>query len=118
MKSKLLSLILHHSSLGSSRLDRVRRAFDVQQNRLVEDHVLGQLPAVTPDEFDALVLPGGFGAAKNLCTFGVDGPDCKMNEDVAALIRGTLEAKKPLGAMCIAPAAVARPFRAPTSRPR
>ena len=63
---------------------------------------------VTPDEFDALILPGGFGAAKNLCTFGVDGPDCRMNEDVSALIRGTLEAKKPLGAVCIAPATVAK----------
>jgi enhancing lycopene biosynthesis protein 2 len=63
---------------------------------------------VTPDEFDALILPGGFGAAKNLCTFGVDGPECRMNEDVAALIRGTLEAGKPLGAVCIAPATVAK----------
>ena len=66
------------------------------------------ISGVTTDEFDALVLPGGFGAAKNLCTFGVDGPDCAMNEDVAALIRGTLEAGKPLGAMCIAPATVAK----------
>ena len=83
------------------------------RNVMVESARIARAPVrdisgVTPDEFDALVLPGGFGAAKNLCTFGVDGPDCAMNEDVAALIRGTLEAKKPLGAMCIAPAAVAK----------
>ena len=49
------------------------------------------IAGVTPDEFDALILPGGFGAAKNLCTFGVDGPECAMNEAVAALVRGAFE---------------------------
>jgi len=33
-------------------------------------------------ELDGLVIPGGFGAAKNLCTFALDGPDCKIDEDV------------------------------------
>ncbi|MHC4471284.1 MAG: isoprenoid biosynthesis glyoxalase ElbB [Planctomycetota bacterium] len=63
---------------------------------------------VMPDDLDALILPGGFGAAKNLCTFGVDGPRCGMNEDVAMLIRGMVAAGKPVGAVCIAPATVAR----------
>jgi len=63
---------------------------------------------VMPDDIDALILPGGFGAAKNLCTFAIDGPRCRMNEDVATLIRGMLVARKPIGAICIAPAAVAK----------
>jgi enhancing lycopene biosynthesis protein 2 len=65
---------------------------------------------VEPDDMDALILPGGFGAAKNLCTFGVDGPDCRINEPVARLIRGVAAARKPIGAMCSAPATVAKAF--------
>jgi enhancing lycopene biosynthesis protein 2 len=83
------------------------------RNVLVESARIARGPVrnvadVTPNEIDALMLPGGFGAAKNLCTFAVDGPACAMNEDVAALIRGMLEAKKPVGAVCIAPATVAK----------
>lgn len=55
------------------------------------------------DEFDALVLPGGFGAAKNLCTFAVDGPECEINEDVLSVCKAFASAKKPAGYACIAP---------------
>jgi enhancing lycopene biosynthesis protein 2 len=65
---------------------------------------------VTPDDMDAIILPGGFGAAKNLCTFGVSGPNCRINESVAHLLRGMAAARKPIGAMCIAPAVVAKAF--------
>jgi enhancing lycopene biosynthesis protein 2 len=66
---------------------------------------------VSPDDLDALILPGGFGAAKNLCTFAVDGSDCDVNGPLAQLIRGMVAARKPVGAMCIAPAAVAKAFQ-------
>lgn len=60
------------------------------------------------DEFDAIVFPGGFGAAKNLCTFAFDGPDCKVNSDVETAIRTTVSAEKPVGALCISPALIAK----------
>ena len=63
---------------------------------------------VTVDDFDALILPGGFGAAKNLCDFAVNGPDCTVNSEVARLIKGTVAAGKPLAAVCIAPALLAK----------
>ena len=63
---------------------------------------------VKAGDYDALIFPGGFGAAKNLCTFGVDGPDCKVNPEVERLITETNEAGKPLGFMCIAPAVAAK----------
>ncbi|TCK60449.1 isoprenoid biosynthesis glyoxalase ElbB [Seleniivibrio woodruffii] len=63
---------------------------------------------VTADDFDALVFPGGFGAAKNLVTFAFDGADCKILPDVKRLIKETVEAKKPLAAVCIAPVVVAK----------
>jgi enhancing lycopene biosynthesis protein 2 len=63
---------------------------------------------VKAEELDALILPGGFGAAKNLCDFAVNGPDCTVNPEVARLIRAVVAAKKPLAAICIAPAVVAK----------
>ena len=41
---------------------------------------------VKAQELEALVIPGGFGAAKNLCDFAVNGPDCEVDRDVARLI--------------------------------
>jgi enhancing lycopene biosynthesis protein 2 len=61
-----------------------------------------------PDDFDALIFPGGFGVAKNLCTFAVNGPDCKVNPDVEKAVRDTHKAGKPIGALCIAPAMISK----------
>jgi enhancing lycopene biosynthesis protein 2 len=60
------------------------------------------------EDYDALVFPGGFGAAKNLCTFAFDGPDCTVNADVEAAIRSTVVAEKPIGALCISPALITK----------
>jgi len=58
--------------------------------------------------FDAIVFPGGFGAAKNLCTFAFDGVDCQVNPDVEKAIRDTIVAEKPVGALCISPVVVTK----------
>ncbi|MBW7906354.1 MAG: isoprenoid biosynthesis glyoxalase ElbB [Phycisphaerae bacterium] len=63
---------------------------------------------VTPADLDALVMPGGFGAAKNLCGFATQGADCAVNPAVEKLVAGMLAARKPIGAICIAPALLAR----------
>lgn len=63
---------------------------------------------VTAADVDALILPGGFGAAKNLCDFAVKGPDCTVNPEVARLVRDIVAAGKPLAAVCIAPALVSK----------
>ena len=63
---------------------------------------------VSADELDALFLPGGFGAAKNLCDFAVKGPDCAVNGDVANLVRAVHAQGKPVAAVCIAPALLAK----------
>lgn len=66
------------------------------------------LATVHAKDVDAVILPGGFGAALNLCTFGMKGPDCEVNPEVARLLEEMRKAAKPIGAICIAPAAVAR----------
>ncbi|TAN69785.1 MAG: isoprenoid biosynthesis protein ElbB [Magnetospirillum sp.] len=61
-----------------------------------------------PAEFDALVFPGGFGAAKNLCSFAVDGPDCSVDPATGTAVKAMAAAGKPIGALCIAPALMAK----------
>lgn len=60
------------------------------------------------EDFDAIIFPGGFGAAKNLSTVAFDGPDAKVDPDVEKAVQETLKAKKPIGALCISPAFIAK----------
>jgi enhancing lycopene biosynthesis protein 2 len=59
-------------------------------------------------DFDGLLMPGGFGAAKNLSSWAYEGDGCTVNPEVEKAIRGMMELKKPVGAMCIAPVILAR----------
>lgn len=63
---------------------------------------------VQAKELDGLILPGGFGAAKNLCDFAVKGKDCTVHPEVARLVRDVHAQGKPVAAVCIAPALLAR----------
>lgn len=65
---------------------------------------------VRAQDLDAVIVPGGFGAAKNLCTFARDGVNCTADEGVAVLLRAMRSAHKPIGALCIAPALLATLF--------
>jgi len=77
----------------ASRISRVGQCLDLAKAK--------------SDEFDALLLPGGFGVAKNHCTFAFDGPNASVRKDVADFVMGFFQAKKPVGAICISPALVA-----------
>ncbi|MFI4896638.1 MAG: isoprenoid biosynthesis glyoxalase ElbB [Phycisphaerales bacterium JB059] len=68
------------------------------------------LKDVKGSDYDAIVLPGGFGAAKNLCTFAVDGPSCSVDPDVARVLKEAHGAGRPIGFACIAPAVGAAVF--------
>lgn len=54
-------------------------------------------------DFDALLVPGGFGAAKNLCDFAVAGAAMTVQADFLAVARDFHGAGKPIGLICIAP---------------
>lgn len=89
-----------------------------QRNVLIESarivrgdiHPLNQARA---EDLDALIVPGGFGAAKNLCTFATEGSECRVNEDLEALVQALHKAGKPLGFMCIAPIMLPKIFDFP-----
>ena len=59
-----------------------------------------------PDDYDALLLPGGFGAAKNLCDFAFKGADCSVVPSVLTFCQSMAAQKKPCGYICIAPAMI------------
>ncbi len=66
------------------------------------------LSALDVGAFDAIVFPGGFGAAKNLCTFAAKGSDCTVEPEVAAALKAFHASKKPIGLVCIAPVIAAK----------
>jgi enhancing lycopene biosynthesis protein 2 len=84
-----------------------RRNVLVESARIARGNVVN-ISAVDPDELDALILPGGFGAAKNLCDFALKGAGCTVHPEVARVVEAVHAAGKPVGALCIAPAVVAR----------
>ena len=66
---------------------------------------LGRISAA---DFDMLVFPGGFGAAKNLSSFAKDGAECKVHPDVERLILETHGSRRSIALACIAPVLAAR----------
>ncbi|CAI2421658.1 Sigma cross-reacting protein 27A [Serratia ficaria] len=80
-----------------------RRNVLVESARLARGQVqpLAQADAA---QLDALIVPGGFGAAKNLSNFAAAGAECQVDEDLARLTQQMHKANKPIGFMCIAPA--------------
>jgi len=79
----------------------------VESARIARGNICN-LATVTAADFDALILPGGFGAAKNLCNFALNGPDCSVNPEVARVLKETVAAGKPVAAVCIAPTLLAK----------
>ncbi len=130
---------IHEATCTLLSLDRrgaklVAMAPDVEQMHVV-DHVKGQPAAgekrrvleeaarivrgqitdmakVGAKDLDALVFAGGFGVAKNLCTFAVEGRNMRVLPEVERLAREMRSAGKPQGYMCIAPVIAAKLFGA------
>lgn len=71
------------------------------------------LSQAQPEELDALIVPGGFGAAKNLSNFASQGSECRVDSDVVALAKAMHQSGKPLGFICIAPAMLPKIFDFP-----
>ncbi|SUQ55934.1 Sigma cross-reacting protein 27A [Raoultella terrigena] len=65
------------------------------------------------DDLDALIVPGGFGAAKNLSSFASRGSECTVDDELKALTQAMHQAGKPLGFICIAPALLPKILPAP-----
>ncbi len=84
-----------------------KRNVMVESARIARGAV-GDLANATADDFDALVIPGGFGAAKNLNQWAISGPDGPIGADVKRLIVEMVKAGKPIAGLCMAPTVIAK----------
>ncbi|NTU53510.1 MAG: isoprenoid biosynthesis glyoxalase ElbB, partial [Chlorobiaceae bacterium] len=69
---------------------------------------ISDLREIDASLLDGLIIPGGFGAAKNLCNYAIRGTECQVNEEVARTVRIFHETGKPIGFLCIAPVIAAK----------
>ena len=91
----------------SAPVENTERNVLVESSRIARGEIV-DIKTVKADDLDGLILPGGFGAAKNLSSFAVDGPGMSVNDELSDLIRTMHSQKKPLGFICIAPVIAAK----------
>jgi len=89
-----------------------KQATGAKRNALVESARIARgnircIREVKAADLDAIIFPGGFGAAKNLCNFAEKGAKAEIHPEVSRLLRDMAAAKKPICAICIAPTLVA-----------
>ena len=100
--------VLNH--LNQEEMAETRNVL-IESARIARGDIV-DLKELHADDIDALILPGGFGAAKNLSDFAVKGPDATVHQEVQRILEQMLAKGKPIGALCIAPATVTRALAA------
>jgi enhancing lycopene biosynthesis protein 2 len=124
---------VHEATLTLLAIDRLGHQYDLFAPDIIQHHVINHLTGAViaekrnvleesariargnikaldkliPEYYDGLVIPGGFGVAKNLSTFAFEGAHCDINPEVERVVRQFFASGKAIGAMCIAPAIVA-----------
>ncbi len=96
--------ILNH--ITAEEMNETRNVL-IESARIARGNIIN-LKNLTAAEIDALIIPGGYGAAKNLSNFAVKGPEAEVHSEVLRILEQMLAAGKPIGAICIAPAVLAR----------
>ena len=79
----------------------------IESARIARGNII-DLKHLIVDDIDALIIPGGYGAAKNLSNFAVKGPQAEVHPQVQRVLEQMLAAGKPIGAICIAPATLTK----------
>ena len=98
----------HHviNHLTGQEMDETRNVL-VESARIARGNIK-PLNEFNGKDFDALIFPGGFGAAKNLSTVAFDGANASVNPEVEEAVKQMIELKKPIGALCISPTFIAK----------
>ncbi len=98
----------HHviNHVTGEEMDETRNVF-IESARIARGNIkpLSELKA---KDYDGIMFPGGFGAAKNLSSFAFHGSDCTVLTDVERVITEAVKESKPMGALCISPTVIAR----------
>ena len=98
------SVVNHYS--GETMQNEFRNVL-VESARIARGKII-DLKEIEPLDLDALIVPGGFGAAKNLSDYAFSGAKCHINPEIAAAVQSFYSTDKPLGFICIAPVIAAK----------
>lgn len=96
--------VINH--MTHEEMDECRNVL-VESARITRGNIV-DLTSLKADDIDALIFPGGFGAAKNLSDFALKGPDASVHPEVRRILQEAYNSGKPIGALCIAPAMLAK----------
>jgi enhancing lycopene biosynthesis protein 2/pterin-4a-carbinolamine dehydratase len=100
--------VVNHLSGGVS--ENEQRDMLVEAARIARGQII-DLESIDISRIDGVILPGGFGVAKNLCTFALHGADCQVHPRVRDFLIAAKERSLPMGFACISPALAAAVFR-------
>jgi enhancing lycopene biosynthesis protein 2 len=83
----------------------------VESARIARSKIL-PMSKLKSTEFDGIVFPGGYGAAKNLCNFAFKGKDFAILPEIENVVKNFNDENKPIVALCIAPVIIAKVLKA------
>lgn len=86
-----------------------KRNMMVEAARIARGSII-EIKSIQPADIDALVIPGGFGSAKNFTTWAFDGPNGTIRDDVKLLLVNMINVGKPIVALCVSPVVLAKAF--------
>jgi enhancing lycopene biosynthesis protein 2 len=105
--TEAVSALIALSELGAKYSCFAPQAYMESSGRISRGEI-SDITQLKAKDYDAVVFPGGYGAAKNLSNWAEKGSACQVQPEVARVIKEFNEADKPIGAICIAPALVAK----------
>ena len=108
-----IHVINHHN--GEEMVGEKRNVL-VESARIARGEIR-DINAIKADDIDALVFPGGFGAAKNLSNFAEKGDECDVHPEVMRLVKEFVAKQKPQASLCIAPAMMAKIYESESAKP-
>lgn len=88
----------------------------VESARIARGNVV-DISTITPADIDALVIPGGFGSAKNFTKWAFAGPEGEILPEVKLLLVNLVNVGRPIAALCVSPVVVAKSFEGSTVKP-
>lgn len=106
--------VVNHRT-GESTANETRNV--LTESARIARGAIAPLASLQVEEFDAVILPGGFGAAKNLCDYAFSGTDLRVLPELTNILKDFHKADKPIGFICIAPVIAAAVFGNSTNPP-
>ncbi len=98
----------HHviNHITGEEMDETRNVL-IESARIARGNIK-EIEELDVNSFDGIIFPGGFGVAKNLSNFAFKGHDSEVLPSISNAIKAFWKAEKPIGALCISPAVIAK----------